>query len=66
MIPNLMRAVARQSSILALRRLMAMSRDEDGGSPPEPRDPYAKTPVPTRPRPSRLTGSVAVAEPDDE
>jgi hypothetical protein len=30
------------------------------------RDPFAWKPAPVRPRPKTLTGSVALAEPDDE
>ena len=36
--------------------------------PPGPRDPFAEKlkPLPLRPRPKGLTGSVALAEPDDD
>ncbi|PYR58594.1 MAG: hypothetical protein DMF91_16850 [Acidobacteria bacterium] len=37
-----------------------------GGSPGAPRDPFARKPAPVTPKPRGLTGSVALAEPDDE
>jgi len=49
-----------------IKRLMAWLGLLRNPPPGSPRDPYAWKPAPLKPRPRSRSGSVAVAEPDDE
>jgi hypothetical protein len=62
------RAMARIRRLLGLAFTAEVTLDPgldtDGSDPP--RDPYAYSRVPLRPRPHPRSGGVALAEPDDE
>ena len=50
----------------ALKRLLAFFGFFSGHQPPgAEQDPYARRPVPNKPRPKARSGAVAVVEPDE-